>query len=164
MTTMTPDTAPQDAPARIATPEDADALCTRVLGTLSDLVGVLDRETDLLRKNRPQEITALHARKSALSTAMAHDMALLKRDVDYIKMAAPEQIEAIKERQSAFQKSLAANYDALAAMKAVSESLLRTVADAVGARRGGPEVYGKDAGLGGMTQSRPAAISVDTTL
>ncbi|MGI9381596.1 MAG: hypothetical protein ACR2PO_00455 [Methyloligellaceae bacterium] len=157
-------TEPQDTPDRIETPEGAEALCARVLGTISDLVGVLDRETDLLRRNKPQEITALHVRKSALSTAMTHDMALLKRDADYIKMAAPDHIEAIKERQSLFQKSLAANYDALAAMRAVSESLLRTIADTVSARRSGPEVYGKGAEVSGMTPKRPAAISVDTTL
>lgn len=164
MTTMTPQTGPKDAPARIDTTDEAEALCSRLMETISDLVGVLDRETDLLKRNQAHEITALHVRKSALSTAMTHDIALLRRDADYVKMAAPEHVEVIRERQSAFQKSLAANQDALAAMRAISESLLRTVAEAVGARRGGPEIYGKEAGISGMAPSRPRAISVDTTL
>lgn len=167
MTTLTTSTTTQPAEGptpRIETPEAAEALCTRLVQTIADLVDVLDRETDLLKRNKTEAITAVHARKTALSAALMHDMEALKQDAAYIRMAVPGHVDAIEQQQQAFQRSLAANQDALAAMKAVSESLLRTVADRVGAKRAGPEVYRADAGLAGTSPGRPSAISVDTTL
>ena len=108
MTTMSTPAGPEGIPPRIETPEGAEALCTRLVETVAELVGVLDRETDLLKRNKAQEITAVHARKTALSTALLRDMGALKRDAEYIRMAAPEHVAAIKRQQLAFQKSLTA--------------------------------------------------------
>ena len=161
----------QDAPhhdvsetPRIDTPEAAQALCGELTATIGELVTTLDRETSQLKKGRALDMTALHARKSALTTTLTRQMAAFGRDSQYIAMAAPDQVEAIKADQAIFQKSLISNQDALNAMKLVSESLLRTIADKVSETKGGPEVYGGD---GQAAQGKPAdaaAITLDQTL
>jgi hypothetical protein len=149
---------------RIDTPEAAERLCSRIAEAVSELVGLLDRETGLLRAGKPQDIVALHARKAALGNTLALDMDALRQDAEFVRMAVPGQIEALRAQQAAFERSLLANQEALAAMKAVSEALLRTIAGKAAERRAGPETYGKDAAIGVAPPLRPAAISVDRTL
>ena len=143
---MTQDAPQQEAPEspRIDTPQAAQALCGELTATIGELVATLDRETSQLKKGRALDTTVLHARKSALTTTLTRKMAVFGRDSQYIAMAAPDQVADIKANQQVFEKSLIANQDALNAMKLVSESLLRTIADKVGETKGGPEVYGGD--------------------
>lgn len=150
--------------ARTHTPEAALDLCDRLMRHTGDLIALLDRETSLLQRGKPQEISALQARKAAVGTMLTRDMTAFRRDSEFIGGAVPDRIELLREQHVQLQRSLAANQNALAAMKAVSESLLHTIAARVGAQRSGPEVYGKDAGLTGAAPVGPAAISVDTTL
>lgn len=161
-------TPPQpEAPAqetRADSAEAAAALCDRLLAHTGDLIAVLERETSLLRHGKPQEIAGLYARKTALSTALTHDISVFRRDLEFIRRAVPERIATLKEQHSHLEKSLTANHDALAAMKSVSESMLATIAAKVSETRSGPEVYGKDAGLAAGSPNAPAAISVDRTL
>jgi len=149
---------------RIDTPEAAQTLCGKITATIGELVSTLDRETAQLRKGRARDMTALHARKSALTTTLMRQMAVFGRDSQYIVMATPERVAEIKAHQQVFQKALTTNQDALNAMKAVSESLLRTIATKVSESRGGPEVYGGDAQANGVKATAPSAISIDQNL
>lgn len=153
-----------EALPRIESPEAADDLCSRLMGSTADLVALLDRETGLLQRGRPHEIVALQAHKKALSAALVSDMEALRRDADFIRMAAPGKISAIKDQHASLQKTLLANQDALSAMKAISEQLLRTIADKAGQRNAGPEIYGRNAGLRSAPPARSTAISIDTAL
>lgn len=162
--TQNTETAPKAEAPRIETQEDAKALCKRLLETSAELVDLLDRETTMLKQGKPSQIGAVHVRKSALNALMTHDMNKFRRDAEYIQMAAPDEIEAIKQRHGQLQKSINANQDALVAMKAVSESLLHTIAAKANSTVSGPEVYGKGANLTIGTPGRPAAISVNTVL
>ena len=146
------------------TAEAAEALCDRLMDHTGDLMSLLDRETALLQRGKAHEITALQARKTALSSAMMRDMEVFRRDADFVRAAAPARVDAIRDQHQHLQRSLRINQDALVAMKAVTESLLHTIAAKAGEQRTGPEVYGKDAGLSGSAPVGPAAISVDTTL
>lgn len=149
---------------RVETAEDAQTLCARLLETTAELVGLLDRETGHLKQGKPREIGSLQVRKAALNAMLTRDMTAFRRDADFITMAAPDEIGAIREQHAQMQKSIAANQDALTAMKAVSESLLHTIAAKAGARSSGPEVYGRDADVSTKAPSRPAPISVNTVL
>lgn len=164
MTSVTTGMDTPEQPAPITSAEAADALCTRLMATIGDLVALLERETGLLRRGQPQDIVALQARKAALSATLTRDMEQVRENAPFIKQAAPERIDAIKQEHAAFQTSLQANHDALSAMTAVSESLLRTIAGKVAEKCTGPGTYGKDAGLASAGPTRPAAISVDRAL
>lgn len=162
--TLTQNTISYEDIPRIETAEAAQTLCVRLLETTADLVGLLDKETAMLKLGKPRDIGSIYARKSALNAILTRDMEIFRRDAEFITMAAPEEINAIKEHHGQLQKSINANQDALVAMKAVSESLLHTIASKVSARTSGPETYGKNAGVSSAPPARPAAISVNTVL
>lgn len=149
---------------RTATADEAKALCTRLLETSAELVDLLDRETAMLKQGKPNQISTVHVRKSALNALLTHDMLAFRRDAEFISMAAPEEIAAIKDRHGQLQKSINSNQDALIAMKAVSESLLHTISAKVSSTASGPETYGKGANVTVGAPARPAAISVNTVL
>ena len=153
---------PADAP--IDTVETAEALCAALMQASGELITVLDRETNMLRKAQTHELDALTLRKQTLSAALAKHMDLLRRNAEFIKDAVPGQITRFKEQNRQFHRSLNANHVALRAMAAVSENLLRTIAHKVGATQSGPETYGKNAAPVATTRSKPTAISVDRTL
>lgn len=162
--TQTQDTPQTDDIPRIETTEAAQALCKRLLETSAELVDLLDRETALLKQGKPSQTDALYLRKSALNAILTRDMSAFRRDAEFITMAAPDEISTLKERHSQLQKSINANQDALVAMKAVSESLLHTIAAKASERVSGPEVYGKGADVSSAAPARPAAISINTVL
>lgn len=162
--TQTQDTTQTGDIPRIETTEAAQALCNRLLETSAELVDILERETALLKQGKPSQTGALYLRKAALNAILTRDMSAFRRDVEFITMAAPDEISTLKERHGQLQKSINANQDALIAMKAVSESLLHTIAAKASAQVSGPEVYGNDAGVSSTAPGRPAAISVNTVL
>lgn len=162
--TLTQEPTKMEETPRIETAEAAQALCARLLETSAELVDLLDRETALLKQGKPSQISTVHVRKSALNALLTHDMMAFRRDVEFITMAAPEEIEALKARHGDLQKSINANQDALVAMKAVSESLLHTIAAKANSTVSGPETYGKGADISVGAPARPAAISVNTVL
>lgn len=163
MTTTQPQTPSGEMP-RIETAEAAQELCTRLLETSAELVDLLDRETAMLKQGKAHDIGTLQVRKAALNAMLTRDMSLFRRDADYITMAAPQEINLLKEQHAQLQKSINSNQDALIAMKAVSESLLHTIATKVSARVSGPETYGKDADLSKSKPAKSAPISVNTVL
>lgn len=151
-------------PVRIETAEAAEALCNRLMESTADLLSLLDRETALLQRGRPHEIVALQAHKKALSAALVQDMESLRNDAPFVRMAAPGRVDAIREQHASLQKALTENQDALSAMKAISEQLLRTIASKASRPHAGPEIYGRNAGLTTGPAVRTTAISVDTAL
>jgi len=163
MTLNTETSNSSDTP-RISTSEEAQNLCTRLLETSAELVDLLDRETAMLKQGKPSQIGIVHVRKAALNALLTHDMLVFRRDAEFISMAAPEEIAAIKDRHGQLQKSINSNQDALIAMKAVSESLLHTIASKASSTVSGPETYGKGAGVSVGAPARPAAISINTVL
>lgn len=162
--TLNQNTPPTPDIPRIETTEAAQALCKRILETTTDLIDLLDRETAMLKKGKPGELESVHVRKAALNALITRDMSVFRRDAEFITMAAPDEISAIKDQHAQFQKSLDANKDALVAMKAVSESLLHTIANRAKAKSAGPEVYGQDADVSVGDASGRSAISVNTVL
>jgi hypothetical protein len=153
-----------DARQRIETPQQAEELCARLLRTAAELISVLDRETSLLRKGDTNELTSLIARKTALSSTMMKDMTSVNANAAYISRVVPEQIEALKDQHAQFKRSLRINQDALGAVKAISENLMRTIAGAAGSAKAGPDVYGRSALMRSERPLAPAALSVNRSL
>lgn len=150
--------------APIATSDDAHALCARLSGTTLDLLDVLERETDMLRRAKHQEIAALTTRKTMLSTQLARDTQRLRDNIVFLRTNAPDRLEALRDQHRVFSRALDVNGQALAAMRSVSEQLLKTIARQADDGRAGPDIYGKGAAYGARRDARPAAISVNTAL
>ncbi len=153
-----------NAPTILEHPQQAEALCTRVLQTTAELISVLERETEQLRKGDTQEFNSLIARKTSLSTTMMRDMTTLNANATYISQVVPEQIDILKDQHALFQRSLRINHDALGAVKAISENLLRTISNAAGSTKQGPETYGRTAAMATATPARPSAVSINRSL
>lgn len=155
----------QDASPGMESAAEAAALCDRLMEYTGEMIAVLERETTLLRAGKLNDIAAIGARKAALGATLTRDMSVFRREAEFIRSALPERIEALREQHLALQKSLTSNSDALAAMKAVSESMLQNVAARFGEQTAGPSVYGKDAS---MSDGRPRpggnSISFDRSL
>jgi hypothetical protein len=146
----------------ITSKADAIELCERLLKNTADIISVLDRETELLRKVRSAEMEAIATRKTSLGAVLAHDMSLLKQNAQYISRIAPEQIAMLKEQNRRFSRSLEINHDALQAMKNISENLIRNIAEKASAV--GPEVYGSNASYQRSPGNTNSAISVNSTV
>ncbi len=153
-----------EAPLNLEHPQQAEDLCNRVLQTSAELIGVLERETELLRNGDTQSINSLIARKTSLSTTMMKDMTTVNANASYISEVVPQQIELLKDQHAQFQRSLRVNQDALGAVKAISENLLRTISQAAGSTRSGPETYGRGAAMATNATARPTAVSVNRSL
>ncbi len=153
-----------DAPSHLEHPQQAEDLCTRILQTSAELICELERETELLRKGETQQIASLAARKTSLSTTLMRDMTVLNANAKYISTVVPDQIEVLRDQHAQFRRSLQINQDALGAVKAISENLLRTISQAAGTTRQGPETYGQTASMASTATSRPTAISVNRSL
>lgn len=153
-----------DGKTRLENPQQAEDLCIRVLQTAAELISVLDRETGLLRKGNTQEMTSLIARKTALGATLLKDMSTLSSNASYISRVVPEQMEVLKDQHIQFQRSLRINHEALGAVKAISENLMRTIANAAGNARSGPETYGQTAVMRSDNAARPACLSINRSL
>ena len=153
-----------NGPISFEHPQQAEDICTRVLQTTAELISVLERETEYLRKGDTQEFNSLIARKTSLSTYMMKDMTTLNANASYISRVVPEQIEILKDQHAQFQRSLRINHEALGAVKAISENLLRTISNAAGSTRTGPETYGQSAAMASAGAARPTALSVNRSL
>lgn len=153
-----------DAPLNLEHPQQAEDLCNRVLSTSAELMGVLERETELLRKGDTQELNSLIARKTSLSATMMKDMTTVNANASYISEVVPEQIELLKDQHAQFQRSLRINQEALGAVKAISENLLRTISQAAGSTQQGPQTYGQGAAMATNSPARPTAVSVNRSL
>jgi len=154
--------------AALSDPAQAREICSRVLETTASLISLLDHETQCLRRGDMEEIKSLTARKNALGVAMMKDMAFLNANAQQLVELVPEQMSILKDQHEKFSRSLQVNHEALGAVKAVSENLMRTISAAAAIGRAGPETYGANAlpGTYGTlaANGRPAAMSVNRSL
>jgi len=121
---------------------EARALCAAVksaAGVLSDLI---DSETALIAGGRAHEIERHQGDKAELSAAYLAQMTKLKRNADAVRRLAPDEVSALRPLLHELGAKLLRNQDALAAILAVSERLIRAAALKAVAADSGPETYG----------------------
>lgn len=152
--------AAETTPPALTRAEDARALIARIMALKAELLEVLDRETQSLRRGRAGDLAGLQARKSALTAAFAHEMATLKANAAFVKTAVPAEVATLKAEHEELARSLAANQEAIVAIKAVSERLLLMVSEKVADARGQLSTYGKT-GAASAYGRKPASIAID---
>ena len=95
------------------------------------LIDLMDKEIEMLRSMRPQEIGALQKDKVSLALAYERHMQELREDPSMLTTAKPRLKAEFKRITGRFQEVLNENESALRAVKSVSEKLLNTIASAV---------------------------------
>jgi hypothetical protein len=131
----------QPAATRILGRDDAERLVANVLATMGDLEKVLAAETAHVRVGRIRDGLAEEARKSELATAYMRGLEAVKANAIALARFAPEALERLKAAHAGFGRAVETNQTVLATARAVSESLMKGVADEM-SRLTRPQGYG----------------------
>src|SRR3954463_15929515 len=134
---------PQARPAQaaaISTPVEARKLAENLMDVMSGLLGVIERETELVRAGKLQEAMQLEAQKNEHSRRYTLAVENLKNSQDYISQVSPDLLTALRRHHDTFRAMLQINLTVLATAHAVSEGIVRGV-NAEVQRRNMPNSY-----------------------
>ena len=135
---------PQRQPAApnpvASTPAEARKLAENLMELMSALLGVIERETELVRAGKIREAMAFEPKKAELSRHYVHAVTHLKASQKYLTKAAPELLTTLHRHHDVFRAMLQINLTVLATAHAVSESVVRGVNTEI-QRRNIPNTY-----------------------
>ena len=120
----------RDAPAPAAsasTPADARKLAETMMDVMSALLGVIERETELVRAGKLREAMAFEPKKAELSRRYVNAVGQLKASQKYLSETAPELLTTLYRHHDVFRAMLQINLTVLATAHAVSEGIIRGV-------------------------------------
>jgi hypothetical protein len=120
----------QAAPAPIPTAAsagDARKLAEDLMDVMTALLGVIERETELVRAGKLREAMAFETQKTGLSRRYVSAVAHLQASQKYLAQTAPELLTALHRHHDVFRAMLQINLTVLATAHAVSESVVRGV-------------------------------------
>jgi hypothetical protein len=136
-----PQITPAAAPAQaISTPADARKLAEELMDVMSALLGVIERETELVRAGKVREAIALEGQKGELSRRYMVTVERLKTSQKYLAQVSPELLTTLRRHHDTFRAMLQINLTVLATAHAVSEGIVRGV-NAEIQRRNIPNTY-----------------------
>jgi hypothetical protein len=123
---------PQRQPAAVpvpiaSTPAEARKLAENLMGVMSDLLGVIERETELVRAGKIREAMAFEPKKAEFSRRYATTVAQMKASQKSLAEVAPELLQTLHRHHDVFRAMLQINLTVLATAHAVSESIVRGV-------------------------------------
>jgi hypothetical protein len=133
----------QQAPAQVptaTTPAEARKLAETLMEVMSALLGVIERETELVRAGKLREAMAFEPQKTDLSRRYVNAVAQLKASQKYLAQTAPELLTTLHRHHDVFRAMLQINLTVLATAHAVSESIVRGVNTEI-QRRNIPNTY-----------------------
>ena len=129
------------APARaISTPAEARKLAEELMDVMSALLGVIERETELVRAGKVREAMGLEEQKSELSRRYIVAVENLKNAQKYLAQVSPELLTTLQRHHDTFRAMLQINLTVLATAHAVSEGIVRGVNTEM-QRRNMPNTY-----------------------
>jgi hypothetical protein len=134
---------PGQAPApkaMISTPAEARKFAEELMDVMSALLGVIERETELVRAGKVREAMKLAEEKSGLSRRYTLALELLKTAQNYLAQLSPELLATLRRHHDTFRAMLQINLTVLATAHAVSEGIVRGV-NAEVQRRNIPNTY-----------------------
>lgn len=111
------------------TPESAAArkLAEDLMDAMSALLGLIERETELVRAGKVREAMMLESQKQELSRRYVGAVNQLKANQAQLSKSAPELLSTLHRHHDAFRAMLQVNLTVLATAHAVSESVVRGV-------------------------------------
>jgi hypothetical protein len=129
------------APAQaISTPAQARKLAEELMDVMSGLLGIIERETELVRAGKIREAIALEEQKGELSRRYMVTVEHLKTSQKYLAQVSPELLTTLRRHHDTFRAMLQVNLTVLATAHAVSEGIVRGV-NAEIQRRNIPNTY-----------------------
>jgi hypothetical protein len=122
------------------TPGEVRKLAEDLMEIMSALLGVIERETELVRAGKIREAMASEPKKQELSRRYVGAATHLKANSRHLTQAAPDLVAALHRNHDMFRAMLQVNLTVLATAHAVSESIVRGVNTEV-QRRNIPNTY-----------------------
>jgi hypothetical protein len=122
------------------TPVEPRKLAEDLMDVMSALLGVIERETELVRAGKLREAMKLEEQKSELSRRYVGAVGHLKAAQKYLSQAAPELLTTLHRHHDTFRAMLQINLTVLATAHAVSEGIVRGVNTEI-QRRNIPNTY-----------------------
>ncbi len=113
----------------------AEALIGSLFGLMDELRETLETETALIGAGRTQDGLAGEVRKTELGQAYIRHLQAAKSNVVALKRHAPDRLQDFRQSQVEFERVLERNQAVIATAKAVSESLVKGVAEELERRR-----------------------------
>jgi hypothetical protein len=126
--------------ATSTTPAEARKLAENLMEVMSALLGVIERETELVRAGKIREAMASEPRKAELSRRYVSAVTQLKASSKFLAQTAPDLLATLHRHHDTFRAMLQINLTVLATAHAVSESIVRGVNSEV-QRRNIPNTY-----------------------
>ena len=142
---MNPRPQPKPAPAAaprvtISTPVEARKLAEELMDVMSALLGVIERETELVRAGKLHEAMQLEVQNSEQSRRYTLAVESLKNSQAYLSQVSPELLATLRRHHDTFRAMLQINLTVLATAHAVSEGIVRGVNTEI-QRRNIPNTY-----------------------
>lgn len=119
---------------------EARKLAENVMAVMTQLLALIERETELVRAGQVREAITLEPTKSDMSRRYVAMIALLKGSQSDMAQAAPDLVSALRQHHDVFRSMLQVNLTVLATAHAVSEGIVRGV-NAEMQRRNIPQTY-----------------------
>jgi len=123
-----------------STPADARKLAENLMDVMSALLGVIERETELVSAGKIREAMASEKKKAELSRRYVDAVGHLKSSHKYLTETAPDLLTTLHPHHDVFRAMLQINLTVLATAHAVSESIVRGVNTEI-QRRNIPNTY-----------------------
>ncbi|MCX7324868.1 MAG: hypothetical protein NTZ14_10635 [Hyphomicrobiales bacterium] len=147
---MLADHAPQER-ARISSAPEARALVDGLLATLGSLAHIIGEETQLMREGRIGAALERETKKTELSGKYMRGLEVLKSNAVALARFVPDDVTRLKTAHLEFSELLETNQAVLATARAVSETVIRSLAKDAG-RTAQPQGYGKSS-YGGVSEA-----------
>ena len=111
----------------ISTPVEARKLAEDLMDVMSALLGIIERETELVRAGKLRDAMRLEEQKGGLSRRYTLAVENLKNAQKYLRQVSPELLAMLQRQHDTFRAMLQINLTVLATAHAVSEGLVRGV-------------------------------------
>ena len=123
------------------TPVEVRKLAEELMDVMSALLGVIERETELVRAGKIREGMTFEPKKAELSRRYVSAVTRMKASQQYLTKTSPDLLATLRRHHDTFRAMLQVNLTVLATAHAVSESIVRGV-NAEIQRRNIPNTYG----------------------
>ncbi|MFZ1966375.1 MAG: hypothetical protein WA832_08490 [Bradyrhizobium sp.] len=132
---------PATAIPAASTPAEARKLAEELMDVMSALLGIIERETELVRAGKIREAMAFEPQKTEASRRYVGVVSRLKASHPYLAKTSPDLLSTLRRHHETFRAMLQVNLTVLATAHAVSENIVRGVNTEI-QRRNIPNTYG----------------------
>jgi hypothetical protein len=139
--TQPPSRRPAPPIPMISTPAEARKLTEELMDAMSALLGIIERETELVRAGKIHEAMTFEPKKAECSRHYVGAATRLNASHQYLAKTSPDLLATLRRHHDTFRAMLQVNLTVLATAHAVSESIVRGV-NAEIQRRNIPTTYG----------------------